>query len=135
MILTDAGPLVAIIDRGDPDHAACVAALHSLHGPMLTTWPAFTEAMYLLGRGGWSAQSHLWRLLLSGRVRLADPEEMPVERMADLMERYSDHPMDLADASLVALAETRDLSQIFTLDRNDFHSYRLRGRRHFQVVP
>lgn len=135
MILTDAGPLVAIIDRGDPDHEACVAAIHSLHGPMVTTCPAFTEAMYLLGRGGWPAQSQLWRLLLSGRVQLAEPEETPIERMAELMERYSDHPMDLADATLVALAETRDLRQVFTLDRNDFQSYRLRGRRHFQVVP
>lgn len=49
--------------------------------------------------------------------------------------RYGDHPMDLADASLVALAETRDLRQVFTLDRAGFHSYLLRGRRHFQVVP
>jgi len=135
LILTDAGPLVAIIDRGDPDHEACVAALLSLHGPMVTTWPAFTEAMYLLGRGGWPGQSQLWKLLLSGRVELAEPEETPIERMAELMERYSDHPMDLADASLVALAETRALRQVFTLDRDDFHSYRLHGRQSFQLIP
>ena len=90
---------------------------------------------YLLGRGGWPGQSHLWRLLLSGRVRLAEPEESPIERMAELMERYSDHPMDLADASLVALAETRALRHVFTLDRDDFHSYRLHGRQSFQLIP
>ena len=55
--------------------------------------------------------------------------------MAELMERYSDHPMELADASLVALAETRDLRQTFTLDRSDFHSYRLRNRWRFELVP
>ncbi|HEX8917113.1 MAG TPA: PIN domain-containing protein [Chloroflexota bacterium] len=135
MILTDAGPLVAIIDRDDPDHDACVSALSSLRGPMVTTWPAFTEAMYLLGRGGWPPQSHLWRLLLSGRLEAADPEESPASRLAELMERYSDHPMDLADASLVALAESRNVQQIFTLDRSDFGSYRIRGRKPFHVIP
>ena len=72
MILTDAGPLVAIIDRGESSHRACVASLSELTGPMLTTWPAFTEAMYLLGEaGGWVAQEccgdssnrEIWRLL------------------------------------------------------------------------
>ena len=54
MMLTDAGPLVAILDRGEQHHQACVECLAQLTGPMLTTWPAFTEAMYLLGEaGGW----------------------------------------------------------------------------------
>jgi uncharacterized protein len=135
MILTDAGPLVALLDRDEEDHDLCVSALSSLRGPMVTTWPAFTEAIYLLGRGGWAAQSLIWKLVLSGRLELADPQEMPLERVAALMERYKDHPMDLADASLVALAETRNLRQVFTLDRRDFHSYRIQGRRRFELVP
>ena len=57
MILTDAGPLIALVDAGESDHDACVACLPSLSGPMVTTWPAFAEAMYLLGEaGGWRAQ-------------------------------------------------------------------------------
>ncbi len=135
MILTDAGPLVALLDRDEEDHDLCVSALSSLRGPMVTTWPAFTEAIYLLGRGGWTAQSLLWKLVLSGRLELAPPEEMPVERMAALMERYQGHPMDLADASLVALAESRNLRQIFTLDHRDFNSYRIHGRWRFELVP
>jgi len=51
-----------------------------------------------------------------------------------LMERYRDHPMDLADASLVAVAEARDLRTVFTLDEH-FRSYRLSNRRHLAVVP
>ena len=52
-----------------------------------------------------------------------------------MTERYKDHPMDLADASLVALAETRNLRQIFTLDRRNFHSYRIQGRWRFDLLP
>ena len=51
MILTDTGPLVALLDADDPYHAECVATLHRLPlGPLLTTWVCFTEAMYSLAR-------------------------------------------------------------------------------------
>lgn len=51
MTLTDTGPLVALINRNDPNHTACVEAAKRLHaGPLVTTWPCFTEAMYLNAR-------------------------------------------------------------------------------------
>lgn len=136
MILTDAGPLVAIIDRGEEHHRACVECLTHLNGPMLTTWPAFTEALYLLGdAGGWKAQRALWQLVEREDLRLSAPETEGVTRMRQLMEKYKDRPMDLADASLVVLAEDRGLTEIFTLDHVDFSVYRLRGRRTFLLWP
>lgn len=136
MILTDAGPLVAIVDRGEEYHRACVECLSELTGPMLTTWPAFTEGMYLLGEaGGWTAQNALWRLVDQGDVVLAAQGAEQLRRMARLMERYRDRPMDLADASLVALAEDRSLRDIFTLDHGDFRVYRIHGRRTFRLWP
>jgi predicted nucleic acid-binding protein len=135
MILCDAGPLVAILDRADAGHAKCVAALESLSAPLLTTWPAFTEAMYLLGEaGGWPAQKALWRLILRGTLELSETSPSARARAADLMKRYRDLPMDLADATLVALAEERGLSRIFTLDR-DFHVYRLPRGKGFTIIP
>src|SRR5947209_15228573 len=102
MILTDAGPLVAILDRGEQHHRVCVDCLAELSGPMLTTWPAFTEAMYLLGEaGGRVAQSALWRLVVQGDVEIAGQGAEQAERMRALMDKYRDRPMDLADASLV----------------------------------
>lgn len=53
---------------------------------MVTTWPAFTEAIHLLRRGGWTARSLLWKLVLSGQLELADPQETQLERVAALME-------------------------------------------------
>ncbi len=135
MTLVDAGPLVALIDAGEPDHVRCVSALESIRLPLLTTWPAFTEAMYLVGRaGGWTAQRALWRLALNDDLELAAPSAAATGRIAKLMERYADRPMDLADASLVALAEERSLKRIFTLDA-DFGVYRIHGRGHFELVP
>lgn len=134
MILTDAGPLVAIIDRGEADHDSCVSALASLTRPMLTTWPAFTEAIYLLGDGGWVAQDALWRLLLRGDIEMADITGPVLDRTFALMEKYQDTPMDLADASLVAVAEARGLTRIFTLDSH-FRIYRRSGKNAFEIVP
>lgn len=133
MILTDAGPLVALVDRGEPDHKKCVDALAKLLGPMLTTWPAFTEAMYLLGdAAGWQAQEVLWRLQQREDLVVEMPARL--DYAVELMRRYRDLPMDLADATLVALAEERGLGTVFSLDR-DFQVYRLARGKPFKVVP
>lgn len=135
MTLTDAGPLIALIDADEPDHQRCREALDALRLPLLTTWPALTEAMYLLGRAaGWPGQHALWRLLLREDLIVAAPSPEASARAARLMETYADRPMDLADATLVALAEERDTNLVFTLDA-DFHVYRFKGRRRFEVVP
>jgi uncharacterized protein len=135
VILTDAGPLIALIDRRDAEHSQCVAAAARLAGPMLSTWPAFTEAMYLLGAGaGWRGQEPLWRMVRSGQLILAEVTATMLARMPWLMEQYKDLRMDLADASLVALAEEQRLHEVFTLD-GDFRVYRLPDGQAFQVVP
>lgn len=135
MTLTDAGPLVALIDAGEDDHDRCVETLAGLQLPLVTTWAAFTEAIYLLGcAAGWRGQEPLWRLVFRGDLEIALPTVETTTRAARLMERYADRPMDLADATLVALAEERRLKKVFTLDA-DFHVYRLHARGRFEVVP
>lgn len=135
MILTDTGPLVALLDDDDSYHASCVAvARHLPAEALLTTWPCFTEAMYLLGEvGGYRYQSVLWRLRMDGRLRLHDSTAVEADRMAILMEKYKDTPMDLADASLVAAADSLSLRQIFTVD-SDFHVYRLSDGSAFEIL-
>lgn len=135
MTLVDAGPLVALIDRGEPDHKRCVDTLAQLSGPLVTTWPAFTEAIYLLGgAGGWPAQEALWKLVDRGDLQLVDLDVSMRQRSRDLMAKYDDVPMDLAGASLVALAESMKLRRVFSLD-SDFHIYRLKTRRTLEVLP
>jgi hypothetical protein len=135
MTLVDAGPLVAMIDAGEPDHERCVSALGKIRLPLLTTWPVLTEAMHLVGRaGGWRAQKALWKLVQNEDLEVTASPPETTGRIAKLMERYADRPMDLADASLVALAEERNLKRIFTLD-SDFEIYRLHGRSRFELVP
>lgn len=102
---------------------------------MLTTWPAFTEAMYRLYTVvGWPAQDRLMALADRGDLLLADIGPATLRRSRELMQRYADVPMDLADATLVALAEEQGLRRIFTVD-SDFYVYRLSTGRQLTVVP
>ena len=126
MTLADTGPLVALVNKNDPNHSRCVAATKRLPaGPLVTTRPCFTDAMYLLFQaGGYPAQAELWRWRTAGRLVLHDLAGGEMDRMADLMHKYRDRPMDLADASLVVAVERLGLRRVFTPD-SDFHIYRL----------
>ena len=135
MTLTDTGPLVALALRRDPAHRRCLQALANLPLPLITTWPAFTEAMYLIGRElGWYGQAALWEMVARGDLQIAEISDDATVRMRALMDQYHDLPMDLADASLVAVAEERRLDRIFTLDA-DFQVYRMTRGRTFTVLP
>jgi hypothetical protein len=90
--------------------------------------------MYLLGAvGEYSYQAALWDLRTTGRLVLLDLTREETDRMAVLMEKYKDTPMDLADASLVVVAENRSLRRVFTVD-NDFYVYRLSDGSALEVV-
>ncbi len=136
MTLTDTGPLVALLDRNDPNHARSLAAVQNLPaGPLITTLPCFTEAMYFVGKeGGHGAQQRLWVLQEAGKLRIHAWDESEVGRMKVLMVRYADAPMDFADASLVVAAESLGLTRILTLDRH-FYAYQIHGRTPFDVSP
>lgn len=136
MMLTDAGPLFALFDKGQKEtHEMCVKAYRQISAPLITTWPCFTEAMYLLfDARGWSGQANLWKLWDRKLLLLHEASFAEHRRMKILMEKYRDTPMDLADASLVAAAEHLKLNRVFTID-SDFYVYRINDRDAFEVVP
>jgi hypothetical protein len=133
-VLVDAGPLVALIDRGDEHHSRCVEALQGIRDPLMTVWPAVTEAMYLLGPS-WPAQAALWEMVESEAVALLPLDGDDVPRMAELMRKYKDLPMDLADAALVRVAERERIRHVFTLDQRDFRVYRPAGLGRLSLLP
>ncbi|KAF0246175.1 MAG: putative nucleic acid-binding protein contains PIN [Planctomycetota bacterium] len=134
MLLVDAGPLVALLRGNDERHADCVKVLKTLREPMFTVWPAVTEAMHLLSFSR-QAQDILWEKIVDGRLVLLPLTDADCGRMRQLMEKYRDLPMDLADAGLVCVAEREKIARIFTIDRRDFERYRPRGIGHFTLLP
>ena len=134
MILVDAGPLYAVVDDGDQYHTACTAALQSVSEQMGTVWPVLAEVMYLLRRYP-QGQEAVWDMISRGGVKLIELGPADIPRIRELMRKYSDRPMDLADAALIRVAEREGIQKIFTVDRQDFAVYRLHGALRFRIIP
>ena len=133
MILVDTGPLVALFDPQDGQHARCVKALKEIREPIMTTTPVLTEAFHMLGPAS-IGSDRLRDFIEAGGLSVWFFDRQALTRAFELMELYADHPMDLADASLVTAAEGLGTRRVFTIDRNDFQTYRVRrGHRHQSI--
>jgi uncharacterized protein len=132
VILLDTGPIVALLDPADELHSACVDVLKSIKEPLGTTTPVLTEAFHLL-RPGSIGCSNLMRYVSEGGLVVWFLGPDTLDRALELMDRYSDHPMDLADASLVVMAQAENARKVFTIDRADFASYRIKRGHRYQA--
>ena len=134
MILVDTGPLVALIHEDDNEDRACKDAFASFNEPLGTVWPVLTEAIYLLSFS-WEAQTALMEMIETGAVEILPLGVADIPRIRELMRKYRDLPMDLADAALVRVAERERLRRVFTIDRRDFQIYRPSRIGRFVVLP
>jgi predicted nucleic acid-binding protein len=133
MILVDTGPLVALFDRQDEQHNRCRKTLKEIREPIFTTIPVLTGVFHMLGPQT-IGSARLRELLASCGLSVWFLDRAWLGRACELMELYADHPMDLADASLVTAAEALSTRKIFTIDRKDFETYRvLSGHRYYPV--
>jgi predicted nucleic acid-binding protein len=132
-VLVDAGALIALLDRGDHWHTACVEALGEIRNPLVTVWPALTEAMHLLSETP-RGQEALFEMIEDDALGLAPLDDGDLARMKALMRKYRGLPMDFADAALVRIAERERLTHILSFDRH-FRVYSLPGRARFVVLP
>jgi hypothetical protein len=136
MILVDAGPFKALFDPKDPYHDRCQAVFRKVREDLITTVPVLVEAFYLLDPAS-PGSARLRDFIERGGLSVWFLDRPALDRSLDLMEQYADHPMDLADASLVAAAEALKIRKIFTVDRNDFSAYRIRqghGYKAFEIL-
>jgi predicted nucleic acid-binding protein len=137
VILMDTGPCVALFDPQDGQHQRCREALQAIREPLVTTVAVLTEAFHMLSPGSYGA-GRLREFILRGGLQVWFMDAAALQRALALMAQYADHPMDLADASLIVAAEKLNTRRIFTIDQRDFAAYRLRrGHRYYgiEVIP
>jgi predicted nucleic acid-binding protein len=131
--LLDTGPLVAYLDARDPSHDEAVACIDSFSGQFHTTAAVITEAMHFVSAAADGA-ALLAEFVGASRTRVHDFAQPPdLRAAAALMAKYSDTPMDFADATLVLLAERIDVVDVLTLDRRGFSAYRTPSGRALQI--
>lgn len=133
MIIADTGFFLALANKRDRHHSAALGAAEALREPLVTTWPVLTETCHLLAaRLAPQAAETFISSGARGAFQLFGlaPEHLP--RIATLMRKYQDLPMDLADASLVLLAEHLGTGKILSTDARDFGAYRWKNRHPFE---
>ena len=133
MIIADTGFFVALANRADRDNEAAIKALGKLREGLVTTWPVVTETTHLLAtRLGTHALLTWVASARGGAFEIFELTAAHWLRLEALMKHYADLPMDLADASLVLLAEEQNDGRILSTDRRDFRTYRWKKRKPFK---
>jgi uncharacterized protein len=133
-VLIDTGPIVAILSEADEYHHVCVEQLRHIRGPLLTCWPVLTEAAWLLRQ--WPLALGKLLSCFNGRpFELVDLDETDLSGIAAILAKYKGLGIQLADASLVHLANREEIETMFTLDGRDFGVLRRARGKKFRVIP
>lgn len=132
--LADTGALLAYLDGSDHWHERCRAAFVELRLLLVTSTAILTELFHLVGDRRRETEV-AGEFVRSGVLSVAPLSDRDLPDLVALMRRYHDRPMDSADATLVHIAQCESLSTIFTVDHDDFETYRIGGRKRFRILP
>jgi uncharacterized protein len=136
MLIVDTGPIVALMNRRDPDHERCAEVLESHSDELLVTPYVLTEACYLVNKYvSPDAEINLVEAVAAGDLVQAEFDSSDLARMAELMDRYRAFPLGIADASVVALAERLKVADIVTLDHRHFRAITPAHLPAFTLLP
>ena len=132
--ILDTGPWVALIDRSESRHLDSVKWLKDFRGYLYSTEAVLTEVMYLLN---FSTKAQLAALdfIVQSIVEIVPTDIESTQKAKTLITKYSDLPMDYADATLVCLASETEIRNIVTFDQKDFSVYRLKKTKPFIIHP
>jgi predicted nucleic acid-binding protein len=124
--IADTGLLKALLDADDARHDWGVAQFHE-HAPFYTCDAVLVELAFVL-----DTPIPGLELLQRGDLVLDFDLSAQAQPLLDMLHKYRDREMELADACLVRMTELNAQCKVWTVDREDFSIYRRHGR---QVVP
>ncbi|BDA80963.1 pilus biogenesis protein (plasmid) [Leptospira kobayashii] len=126
-VLIDSGPIIALFNSSDSFHKPILKLFKSFKGTLITTWPVVTEVVYLLSFSV-NAQTDFLEWIERGSINVQELNVADLKYIKQRMQKYSDLPMDLADASLMCVAEREGIQKIISID-SDFSIYKtLKGK-------
>jgi uncharacterized protein len=120
--LIDAGPLIALFNKSDKYHEEIKEFIKNYSGLLTTSWPVITEVCHMLDFNI-NAQIDFLKWIKLDGLKVEDIKTEEIDRIIKLSEKYSDIPMDLADATLVVISERLGVKEIITID-SDYYIYR-----------
>jgi predicted nucleic acid-binding protein len=132
--LADTGALLAYLDAADRWHQRCRLAFKECRLPLTTSSAVLTELFHLVGDGPRELDI-TWKFVRSGAITIAPITDRDLPDLETLMRKYRDRPMDYADATIVHLAQRESIFSVFTIDHDDFETYRVAGRKRLRLLP
>ena len=129
-IMVDSGPLIALFNKSDKYYLASVDFISKNNRQLVTTVANITEAVYVLDYSK-KAQAAFLKWISESSIIIESIDSKEINEIATLFEKYSNVPMDFADACIVYVAERLQTNEIITVD-SDFEIYRLKGNRQFK---
>jgi len=132
--ILDTGPWVALIDRSENRHKVCVQWLKNCSGRLYSTEAVLTEVLYLLNFSI-KAQTAALDFVVEAVVEIIPLNVESTKKCKKLMQKYSDLPMDYADATIVCLANDIGMKDIVTFDHKDFNIYKFARNKIFSIMP
>ncbi|MFY0600620.1 MAG: PIN domain-containing protein [Cyclobacteriaceae bacterium] len=130
--LIDAGPLIALFDKSDSYHKKSIQFIKFFQGALWTTWPVITEVLHMLDFST-RAQIHFLTWIDRGGLQMHHIENDHIYRVIELIDKFDDVPMDLADGSLIVASEQLNFKEIATID-SDFYIYRNIRNQYLQNI-
>jgi predicted nucleic acid-binding protein len=131
-VLLDTGVIVALLDRGERFHEACAEIVRGLASPLVTCEAVIAESCYLL-RGLSGAPEAVIENVVAGIFQLPFQLSREASGVKQVLRKYRDRKIDLADACLIRLADEFETADILTLDK-DFEIYRWRKNKPFRIL-
>jgi predicted nucleic acid-binding protein len=134
--LADTGAILAYLDRTEPWHQRCLDVFGEFRLPLSTSSAVLTEFFHMVGDNRRDVE-RAWAFIRAGAVTvlpISDPDLPDIEALMRKY-RHRDRPMDFADGTLVHLAQRESLTTVFTIDHNDFETYRIGGRKRLRILP
>lgn len=134
-LVLDTGPVVAALNRGDPDHLRC-ATLLAQSPDLVVPTPVLVEIDYWVVKlGGARAWADFAADVSRGVYRLLHPNESDLVRAAELEVVYADLRLGFVDASVIALCERLGETRVATLDRRHFSVVHPRHCARLELLP
>lgn len=131
--IIDTGPWVALIDRSESMHSTCLQWFENFSGKLYSTEAVLTEVLYLLNFST-KAQAAAIDFVIKSIIEIAPATIESLKTVKNIMLKYSDLPMDYADANLITLAMDTGIQNIITFD-NHFNIYRIKNKKPFKILP
>jgi hypothetical protein len=136
LILLDTSGLLGALDPADAKQEACAHAIAAAGPPLLLSPFVLAELDYLIGRSlGSRDQALLLEEVARSAYQLEPFSATDIAEVAEVIQRYADQRIGLADASIVVLARRHDVLDVLTLDERHFRVLRGPRDRPFRLLP